>query len=350
VSSPPTPEAQLAFLTKLQRIFAEGDFTSTYKFALLIALAECAVEFGNDDSEPLNLSNRVIANKFIGLYWQQSTPYSSGQKGTCQGVLNQNKGAQAAVISAIAEFRQRHANVTLLSAIGLEDDYSALCNKVAETVSAQPINFLQNFAGQTDQFLFERCRGGIVLKPGVTYCLRRFQPLVQQLARQHWVNHVKHNRLNAGMFGQRDDLESFLFETSRQSLMIIGNGLRKLTGNQCFYCQSKVQEADVDHFVPFSLYPRDLIHNFVLTHPSCNRSKSDTLGARLHLVRWLEFISRNDTTLREIGVEAGRDADVSASHAVARWGYGNAIASGARAWVKVGAYEAVDDSYLGCLM
>ena len=61
---PPTPEAQLAFLTKLQRIFAEGDFTSTYKFALLIVLAECAVEFGMDDSEPLSLNNRVIADKF----------------------------------------------------------------------------------------------------------------------------------------------------------------------------------------------------------------------------------------------------------------------------------------------
>ena len=26
-----TPEAQLEFLTKLQRLFSEGDFTATYK-------------------------------------------------------------------------------------------------------------------------------------------------------------------------------------------------------------------------------------------------------------------------------------------------------------------------------
>jgi 5-methylcytosine-specific restriction endonuclease McrA len=264
-------------------------------------------------------------------------------------VLNQNNGTQAAVISAIAEFRRRHAGVTLLAAKGMKDDYNVLCSQAAQTVSAQPINYLQNFAGQTDQFLFERVRGGVVLMPGVTYCLRRFQPLVQQLARQHWVDHVKHNRLNAPMLGQRDDLESFLFETSRQSLLIIGDGLRKLAGSQCFYCQSKVNEADVDHFVPFSLYPRDLIHNFVLAHPGCNRSKSDTLAAKLHLERWLAFISQHDTTLREIGAEAGHDSDVSASHAIARWGYGNAIASGARAWVKAGAYEPVDDSYLGYL-
>ena len=42
----PSPESQLVFLSKLQRLFAEGDFTATYKFALLIALADLAVELG----------------------------------------------------------------------------------------------------------------------------------------------------------------------------------------------------------------------------------------------------------------------------------------------------------------
>ncbi|MGF6808363.1 hypothetical protein OKW30_003489 [Paraburkholderia sp. Clong3] len=42
-------------------------------------------------------------------------------------------------------------------------------------VSAQPLNYLQNFGGITDIFLYERsARGGIALKPGVDYCLRRF--------------------------------------------------------------------------------------------------------------------------------------------------------------------------------
>ena len=51
MTPPPSPEAQLAFLSKLQRLFAEGDFTATYKFALLIALADLAVERGRDDGE-----------------------------------------------------------------------------------------------------------------------------------------------------------------------------------------------------------------------------------------------------------------------------------------------------------
>ena len=57
----PLPEAQLVFLSKLQRLFAEGDFTATYKFALLIALADLAVELGDDSGEALELGHRGIA-------------------------------------------------------------------------------------------------------------------------------------------------------------------------------------------------------------------------------------------------------------------------------------------------
>ncbi|MEI8168838.1 MAG: HNH endonuclease [Rhodoferax sp.] len=348
MSAAPSADEQLAFLTKLQRVFAEGEFSSTYKFALLIALAELAVELGQDNIDPLELSNQVIASKFIDLYWQQAAPYSVQQAGAVPGVLIQNNGVQAAVIKAITSFRVSHPSATPLSATALKE-YRLLCQQVAQTVSAQPIAYLQNLGGQTQQFLYERVRGGIILKPGVTYCLRRFQPLVQQLARRHWIDHLKRNRANTAVLGQTDDLESFLFETSRQSLMIIGEGLKRIGGSHCFYCRSKVQDGDVDHFIPFSLYPRDLAHNFVISHPACNRSKSDTLAAKPHLESWMEHITKNDDALREIGEAAGRTADLSASHAVARWGYSNAVSSGARAWIKPEAYEAIDSSYLGCL-
>jgi hypothetical protein len=165
----PTPEEQRVFLTKLQRVFTEGDFSSTYKFALLIALAELAVEIGQDNREPLRLPHRAIADKFIGLYWQQLTPFSAGQ---APGVLLQNNGAQAAVITAVSEFRRNRPGMTAEAARGT-NAYEDLLRRVARTVSAQPITYLQNLGGHTDPFLYERVSGAIILKPGVTYCLRR---------------------------------------------------------------------------------------------------------------------------------------------------------------------------------
>ena len=44
------PEAseQLHFLTNIQRVLEEGNFVTTYKFALLMSLADYAVIKGND--------------------------------------------------------------------------------------------------------------------------------------------------------------------------------------------------------------------------------------------------------------------------------------------------------------
>lgn len=140
-----------------------------------------------------------------------------------------------------------------------------------------------------------------------------------------------------------------MFETPRQALAVIGKGLRKIASDRCFYCGEKVRDADVDHFVPFALYPRDLMHNFVLAHPACNRSKADTLAAKVHLERWLQYIDRHDDDLLELGGEAGRSADRPASLAVARWGYGNACGGGAQAWERAAKYVPIGADYLDLL-
>jgi hypothetical protein len=54
----PSPERQLEFFGKLQRRFTEDDFTATYKFALLTALAELAVELGEDSGDRIGCRER----------------------------------------------------------------------------------------------------------------------------------------------------------------------------------------------------------------------------------------------------------------------------------------------------
>ncbi len=44
MTAPPGDRGQLDFLQHVQRIFDEGEFVATYKFALLIALVELAIE------------------------------------------------------------------------------------------------------------------------------------------------------------------------------------------------------------------------------------------------------------------------------------------------------------------
>lgn len=345
----PSAEAQLDFLGKLQRLFSEGDFTATYKFALLISLAELAVERAADDGAALALTTRQVADRFVQLYWRHATPYATGRPGTVAGVLVQNVGSQAAVLTAIGEFRASAPSASLQqarSSVG----YAALLTKVGAVISAQPLKYLQNFGGITDPFLYERpAPGAILLKPGVAFCLRRFFPLVQRLSQTHWVEHIKGNRRNQAMLGDASDLEDFLFAPSRHALAVVGGALRKLDGARCFYCSHGLDSADVDHFIPFALYSRDLTHNLVLAHPACNRSKSDTLAGKPHLERWLERLRTRSDQLEAIAAIAGLPSGAATAQRVARWGYASANAAGGRAWLSPARYEDVTQPYLALL-
>jgi 5-methylcytosine-specific restriction endonuclease McrA len=344
----PSSDEQLKFLANIQRLFNEGDFTATYKFALLIALSDIAVELGTDDGREMDIKNKDLGERFIELYWRQTLPFGTGRPDAVPGTLVQNKGVQAAVVSAIVDFRGKWGCSIYQSARALPA-YGALLNTVTQTVAAQPLNYLQNFGGTKIAFLYERDRPGWVrLKPGVSYCLRRFHPLVQRLARSHWLEHIKANRRNRGILGDTDDLENFLFSASRQSLLLMAEGLRKIDGTNCFYCGGAVMSAQVDHFFPFSHYPRDLAHNLVLAHASCNRSKSATLAARKHLEHWLERMERRVDAISEIGYVAGLIADATVSRKVAAWGYTSAITSGGSAWIAPAIYEPIDLSYARC--
>src|SRR5262245_36351246 len=103
-----SPKSQIAFLTNLQRLLSEGSFVSTYKYALLMALADIAVERGTDDDRPLEISTRLIAEKFVDYYWRQSAPFVSPVGTQSFGVLRQNTGKQAGIIRLLSTVRSQY--------------------------------------------------------------------------------------------------------------------------------------------------------------------------------------------------------------------------------------------------
>jgi hypothetical protein len=64
---PPSPEEQIGFLVNLQRLLDEGLFVASYKFALLLALADLSIEKGDDSGALLAVDATEIAEKFILL-------------------------------------------------------------------------------------------------------------------------------------------------------------------------------------------------------------------------------------------------------------------------------------------
>ena len=142
------PEFQLAFLNKIQRLFTEGDFSASYKYALIIAIADIAVEAGHDSNETLIIPHQSLGEKFIDLYWQQSVPFRNDL------VLFQNNGIQASIISEIIRFRDLNQIATVTSARSISA-YQSLLKRVTKTVVDKPVFHIQNLGGKKEQFLFE---------------------------------------------------------------------------------------------------------------------------------------------------------------------------------------------------
>jgi 5-methylcytosine-specific restriction endonuclease McrA len=341
----PSAEYQLTFLANIQRLFSEGESNSTYKFALIMTLADLAVERGTERSSPLPLDVREIADRFIQLYWRQGHLYKSGHRGTEEGVLIQRHGSQASIVSAISKFQIKAGPVSISNARA-HPEYTTLVRFVTRVVGAKPLVHLQNFGGKEHEFIFVRSRGVVTLKEGVAFCMRRFHVLIHSLARSAWIAHVKANRLNLTILGQTDDLHSFLFGAPRRCLSEIARSLRTVDGSVCFYCQEPAQHLDVDHFIPWALYPRDYIHNFVLAHKGCNSSKGAMLAAGLHLERWLWRIEESGDALSEIATQVGVMSDRAMSVRVARWAYSGVFISGGSAWLRNRNFDSVNHSYI----
>ena len=82
IATPPSPEEQVLFLRNIQRLLIEGQFTASYKFAMLHAIADLCVLKGDDSGATLELEVKDIGEKFIELYWQQCRPFQIGEQST----------------------------------------------------------------------------------------------------------------------------------------------------------------------------------------------------------------------------------------------------------------------------
>jgi 5-methylcytosine-specific restriction endonuclease McrA len=341
--TPPTAEEQVAFLANIQRLLAEGSFVATYKYALLLALADLSVERGDDTGAALSLSTSAIAEKVLISYWRQACPYPSVTGlGT---ILKQNTGKQAAIVRLIVDARARSGG-SLAAAKANTSIWKPLVVEVAEIVRRMPLWKLQRIGDHVLDFLYPNIQGhanSVELRPGVAYCFRRFHGLVEDLVRGAWVRAVRDLKENQPVFGDLASLDEFLFGSERANLAVYRQILFKVQNGVCFYCGRRLDlDAAVDHFVPWSRYPVDLGHNFVLAHGGCNGKKGDRLAAFEHLERWCERNHRDGKTLDDAFLAQKIFADRRTSIQITRWAYGLTEAINGLVWVSGDAMVPLD--------
>ena len=340
----PTAEYQLKFITDIQRILDEGSFVATYKFALIMSLADYAVEFGKDTFDPMRLTTRDIAEGFVDYYWRQCVPYAHGINVGDVAILKQAAGNQPVIMTRIIKLHAQF-NGSLASARRDHNTWQSLLSTVARTIAQMPLWKLQVVGRSITPFLYEQYANGniIDLKPGVVFCFRRFYDLIRNLVQSAWIRHIR--TLNMNLLGE-SDLAEFLFGAERTALPGLRAILKDVQSNDCFYCKTKLRDGgDIDHFVPWSRYPLDLGHNFVLAHATCNRSKRDFLSATCHLDNWHK---RNQLQGKSLSLEfdsRGILHNLEATEKIAIWAYSQAESAGANLWLQKDALMPIDESW-----
>lgn len=344
----PTPEEQVKFLRNIQRLLSEGQFTASYKFALVQAIADLSVLNGEDTGATLELSTKEIAAKFIDLYWQQARPFQL-ERDASHLILKQNTGQQAAIINKIVIAQQEFSGSLFRLKQKGADKWVTLVAEVEQVVRDYPLKRLQTICEEKFNFLYEYPEDDdyITLKSGVAFCFRAFYKIIRDFIEAEWVRFVQ--KVNSKKLGNVVDLSTFLFGQERNSLEAYQPILFEIQRGVCLYCQGTLTEKKhVDHFVPWSRYPIDIGQNFVLVHETCNKSKSDFLAAENHLATWFERNKYHQVEFQDRLTEASLPCDSSAALQIARWVYEQTEKSNGQVWVKEKVWKHLDPGWVKC--
>ncbi len=338
-----------AFAERILAILDEGSFTTTYKFALLLALLDaCQEAVGPDGSVPERIPTRALAEHVVSSYWGHNRPYHAGDdSGRALPIRQSHRGRQTKIQKLIESLSARHDVVSPGEArLRRPDDWDRLVRKVECELIVHPIPRLQRVGGgKEDRVLYDHdfdppgrepfrrhhpltkrefeehgMRPEIRLRAGVGEQLLRLRGLLRPVIQRHWVLEVQ--RMNAEL--GESSLEDFLFGPERTPTRELRKGLAEVAGGCCFYCGKELRrDWEVDHFVPWARHPDDGIHNLVAACRPCNNSKRALLAAQRHLEPWAARLEDGAlrTTLDEVATEAGWEPNLPRTIAVARGQY-----------------------------
>ena len=75
--APDPDRGAIAFAEKLLTVLAEGRFTATYKYAVLLGLMDLGLEHSSrTGAAPTSVTTRQLAEKVLELYWPHTIPWA----------------------------------------------------------------------------------------------------------------------------------------------------------------------------------------------------------------------------------------------------------------------------------
>lgn len=330
----------LPFLEKVLQVLAQGGFSSTYKYAVLLGLIDVCVEAGHP---PTSVTTAKLARRVIELYWCHTRDFEDVS-------LLQNAGQQAGILTLVRTYQASLRDVVSARMAAHIDarGFDALLREVEWVLIEYPLPRVQKVGVHHDAFIYrinwdERVKrsdfltrgarrtdfdNNIRFVDGAAAQLIQLAPVLVSLLRSAWTSKVSAlNELKEAR------LEQFLFGVDREKLGALQGPLRALQNGRCFYCDGSLSggPSQVDHFLPWSRYPDDGLDNLLLAHDRCNLKKLHFLADLGFGRRWEQRSREQYARLDEIAQEARWPRERSRTFGVVASVY-QGVPDGVRLW------------------
>jgi len=302
-------DRQLELLERLQALLRESKYTTTYKFALLHALCDLALELPvGQHTVPLE----KVARRVIDLYWQQVVPFQV-PRGASLVTLKQSTGGPAAAVALVAQWRKQTRSTTRANAWRARDYAPTMLSILRKDV-------LRRLQAGGAPIIYGEPVGAkhLELLPGVPETLRRFHGLLTDMIQVRWTAWIE--RRNPAVAGS-DALRGHLFGVDRVSLRAVVEPMLKLQNGRCFYSGARItaRSAEVDHVLPWSLTHNNSVGNLVLATKAANLAKGDRLPTVVEARAWTQRNTAHENALRSIADETGLRWDPEGLESLANW-------------------------------
>ena len=352
----------MAFAERVIALLDQGSFSSTYKFAVLLALIDLCCEGADRNGRPPdNVTTVQLAEAVMRVYWRQTHPYTLGS----EPLLSQNsdKTKPPIILKLIHDFRGRADRLTTWFEAQREPGYERLRREVERTLVEMPLPKLQRFGNQDERFIYEIAwddKNALSLfrdpaqfdnrirfvVPAAEH-LVRLSGLLRPLIQEKWTRKVADlNHLPEG------NLIKFLFDTDRTALVKLRGPLVELQSGCCFYCNGKLAPriTHVDHFIPWARTSDDGIDNLVAADASCNGAKRDFLPGIEHVDKWARRYRERGSDLTRIVEEVQWFRHPERTLGIVRASFLGRNRELQRLWQARDSFEASDQTRLKALL
>ncbi len=258
----PPAEYRLSHVIALMRHAA---MSSSYKPALLVAIVRC---LSKTEWRTTTMPLSMLAASYLDMYWTQVVVFRlrHSSRDSAPPLIVQH------ILAASARLKARKIDDLPSS------ERESLTDLIAKVL---PINVLDAFhnskpAEMPRLYEWHSPQANITLDGRAVDFIKAHSAALTLIGNYYWARFL--SRLNAAPY-IIDKVERL--KPARSSLVKYARLLRDLGERSCFYCRRQISDVDqaaVDHFIPWTFAFEDKLWNLVMACRPCNSAKSDQLA------------------------------------------------------------------------